>query len=165
MRIVLADDHALFRDGVRSLLEARGFEVVGEASDGREAVELANRLAPDVLLMDLDMPNMTGLDATRTLTAQATSVKILMLTASEDDADLFEAIKAGAQGFLFKNLKADELVGMLEAVGRGEPGLTPKLARKVLGEFARPTPNKQMRASDQLTEREQDVPAWRVGNS
>jgi DNA-binding NarL/FixJ family response regulator len=157
MRIVLADDHALFRDGLRSLLEARGFEVLGEASDGREAVDLANRLEPDVLLMDLSMPNMTGLDATRTLTAQTSKVKIVMLTASEDDADLFEAIKAGAQGFLFKNLKADELVAMLEAVGRGEPGLTPTLARKVLAEFARPSPNRHMRASDELTEREHEV--------
>lgn len=157
MRVVLADDHALFRDGLRSLLEARGFEVMGEASDGREAVDLARRLQPDVLLMDLSMPNMGGLDATRTLTAQTSDVKIVMLTASEDDADLFEAIKAGAQGYLFKNLKADELVEMLEAVGRGEPGLTPALARKVLAEFARPSPGRQTRAPDELTEREREV--------
>ncbi len=157
MRVVLADDHALFRDGLRSLLEARGLEVVGEASDGREAVALATRLRPDVLLMDLSMPNMGGLDATRALIAQAPDVKIVILTASEDDADLFEAIKSGAQGYLFKNLKAEALLEMLEAVGRGEPGLTPALARKVLAEFARPSPGRQTKAPDELTEREREV--------
>ncbi len=157
MRVVVADDHALFRDGLRSLLEARGLDVVGEASDGREAVELARRLRPDVLLMDLSMPNMGGLDATRALTAQEPDVKIVILTASEDDADLFEAIKSGAQGYLFKNLKANELIDMLEAVGRGEPGLTPALARKVLKEFARPAPGRHTRAPDELTEREREV--------
>jgi len=157
MRVVLADDHALFRDGLRSLLEARGLEVVGEASDGREAVALATRLRPDVLLMDLSMPNMGGLDATRALIAQAPDIKIVILTASEDDADLFEAIKAGAQGYLFKNLKAEALLEMLEAVGRGEPGLTPALARKVLAEFARPSPGRQTKAPDELTEREREV--------
>jgi len=157
MRVVLADDHALFRDGLRSLLEARGLEVVGEASDGREAVALATRLRPDVLLMDLSMPNMGGLDATRALIAQAPDVKIVILTASEDDADLFEAIKSGAQGYLFKNLKAEDLLEMLEAVGRGEPGLTPALARKVLAEFARPSPGRQTKAPDELTEREREV--------
>jgi DNA-binding NarL/FixJ family response regulator len=157
MRVLLADDHALFRDGLRSLLEARGLVVVGEARDGREAVDMTLRLQPDVLLMDLSMPNMGGLDATRALSAQEAAVKIVILTASEDDADLFEAIKAGAQGFLFKNLKADELMAMLEAVGRGEPGLTPVLARKVLAEFARPTPSRQARNPDELTEREREV--------
>jgi len=157
MRVVLADDHALFRDGLRSLLEARGLEVVGEARDGREAVALATRLRPDVLLMDLSMPNMGGLDATRALIAQAPDVKIVILTASEDDADLFEAIKSGAQGYLFKNLKAEALLEMLEAVGRGEPGLTPALARKVLAEFARPSPGRQTKAPDELTEREREV--------
>ena len=157
MRIVIADDHALFRDGLRSLLEARGLDVVGEARDGREAVDLARRLQPDVLLMDLSMPNMGGLDATRALSAQEPDVRIVILTASEDDADLFEAIKSGAQGYLFKNLKADALIEMLEAVGRGEPGLTPALARKVLAEFARPSPSRQARTPDELTEREREV--------
>jgi DNA-binding NarL/FixJ family response regulator len=157
MRVLLADDHALFRDGLRSLLEVRDFDVVGEARDGREAVDLARRLQPDVLLMDLSMPIMGGLDATRALAAQDSAVKIVILTASEDDADLFEAIKAGAQGYLFKNLKSDELIGMLEAVGRGEPGLTPTLARKVMAEFARPSPSRTPRAPDELTERELEV--------
>lgn len=157
MRVLIADDHALFRDGLRSLLEARGLTVVGEAQNGAEAVELARRERPDVALMDLDMPEMGGLDATRLLSADLPEVKVVILTASEDDAHLFEAIKSGAQGYLLKNLKADELLGMLEAVSRGEPALTPGLARKLLGEFARPAATRQERAPDSLTEREQEV--------
>ena len=114
MRVLLADDHALFRDGIRSLLEARGTEIVGEAENGPEAVELALKLTPDVVLMDLNMPEMGGLAATRLISADAPDVKVVVLTASEDDADLFEAIKSGAQGYLLKNLKADELMTMLE---------------------------------------------------
>ena len=162
MRVLIADDHALFRDGLRSLLEARGIEVVGEAQNGREAVELAGKERPDVVLMDLSMPELPGLAATRLISANLADVKVVVLTASEDDDDLFEAIKSGAQGFLLKNLKADELVAMLEAVSRGEPALTPSLARKVLGEFAkgtqaRPSQPRLVRASDSLTEREREV--------
>ena len=89
MRVLIADDHPLFRDGLRSLLEARGIAVVGEATNGREAVDLARRLAPDVVLMDLFMPEVDGLAATRTLAAAGSDVKVVMLTASEDDADLY----------------------------------------------------------------------------
>lgn len=157
MKVLLADDHALFRDGIRSLLEARGTEIVGEAGSGREAVELAMRLNPDVVLMDLDMPEMSGLAATRLLSADAPDVKVVVLTASEDDTDLFEAIKSGAQGYLLKNLRADELVTMLDNVVHDEPALTPALARKLLGEFARPSPTRHERASDELTDREREV--------
>src|SRR5579859_4033887 len=108
MRVVVADDHPLFRDGLRSLLEARGIEVVGEARNGREAVEEARRQNPDVVLMDLSMPELNGLVATRLISAQLPDVKVVILTASEDDADLFEAIKSGAQGYLFKNLDSKE---------------------------------------------------------
>jgi DNA-binding NarL/FixJ family response regulator len=158
MRVLIADDHALFRDGLRSLLEVRGVDVVGEAQNGREAVELARRLRPDVVLMDLSMPELGGLDATRLISAELSEVKVVVLTASEDDGDLFEAIKSGAQGYLFKNLKSDELLNLLEGVSRGEPALTPGLARKLLGEFAHPTPSPhQDRAPDDLTEREREV--------
>ncbi len=157
MRVLLADDHALFRDGIRSLLEARGVDIVGEADNGRKAVELATSLKPDIVLMDLRMPEMDGLAATRLISADAPEVKVVVLTASEDDADLFEAIKSGAQGYLLKNLKADELMTMLGNVLRDEPALTPALARKLLGEFARPTPRRHERATDELTDREREV--------
>lgn len=156
MRVLIADDHALFRDGLRSLLEARGVQVLAEARNGREAIDLARAHQPEIVLMDLRMPEMDGLDATRALTAELPQVKVVVLTASEDDADLFEAIKSGAQGFLLKDLEADQFLGLLQGVLRGEPALTPSLAKKLLGEFARPT-QRQERAPEALTEREQEV--------
>jgi DNA-binding NarL/FixJ family response regulator len=161
MRLLIADDHPLFRDGLRSLLEARGMDVVGEARNGREAIEQARRLRPDVLLMDLNMPELNGLAATRLLTAQQPEVKVVILTASEDDADLFEAIKSGAQGYILKNLESGEFFRLLDGVARGDPALTPGLAKRLLGEFARPAP--APRAPDDevgpqaLTEREHEV--------
>ena len=110
VRVLIADDHALFRDGLRSLLEARGIDVVAEARNGREAVELARIYTPDVVLMDLSMPEFDGLAATRLLSAELPEVKVVVLTASEDDADLFEAIKSGAQGFLSKNLESSAVL-------------------------------------------------------
>src|SRR5262245_54899698 len=160
MRVLIADDHPLFRDGLRSLLEARGIDVVAEARNGREAVEQAKRLKPDVALMDLNMPELGGLDATRLISTEQPEVKVVVLTASEDDADLFEAIKSGAQGYLFKNLDSAEFFRLLDGVAQGEPALTPGLARKLLGEFARPpapaattTPPE----AQSLTEREREV--------
>ena len=160
MRLIIADDHPLFRDGLRSLLEARAIDVVGEATTGREAVEQARRLQPDVVLMDLNMPEMNGLDATRLLSTQQPETKVVILTASEDDADLFEAIKSGAQGFILKNLDSAEFFRLLEGVARGEPALTPALARRLLGEFARPAAPRQTPTDDApetLTEREREV--------
>lgn len=159
MRVLLADDHGLFRDGLRSLLEARGVDVVGEARNGREAVDLVRRLRPDVVLMDLAMPELNGLDATRLLTAEFPDVKVIVVTASEEDSSLFEAIKSGAQGYIFKNLEAAQFFGLLEGVMRGEPALTPRLARKLLSEFARPSPTSSPRdrQPDELTPREYDV--------
>jgi len=160
MRVLIADDHPLFRDGLHSLLEARGIDVVGEARDGREAVALTLRFRPDVVLMDLKMPELNGLAATRAICAElGESVKVVMLTASEDDADLFEAIKSGAQGYIFKNLASEDFFRLLEGVSRGEPALTPSLARKLLTEFAQPrteAPDIDMDAT-RLTEREHEV--------
>jgi len=158
MRIVIADDHALFRDSLRSLLAARDLEVVGEARNGREAIELAWKLKPDVVLMDLMMPEMDGLDATKRLAAELPDVKVIVLTASDDEANLFEAIKAGAKGYLLKDLEADRFFALLEGVAQGEPALTPSLARKLLDEFARPKPTaREEYDPDALTEREQEV--------
>jgi len=158
MRILIADDHALFRDSLRSLLEAHDFEVVGEAENGRRAVELCRELTPEVVLMDLTMPVMDGLAATKHLTAEQPDVKVVVLTASDDDASLFEAIKCGAKGYLLKDLQSSQFFSLLEGVARGEPALTPALARKLLDEFAHP--RRRARDSydpDALTEREREV--------
>jgi DNA-binding NarL/FixJ family response regulator len=158
MKILIADDHALFRDSLRSLLEAHGLEVLGEARNGREAVELARKLKPDVVLMDLSMPEMDGLSATRLISADQPEVKVVVLTASDEDAKLFEAIKSGAQGYLLKNLESEDFFSLLDGVNRGEPALTPALARKLLQEFARPAqPSTPAHDPDALTEREREV--------
>lgn len=158
MRVLIADDHGLFRDGMRSLLEARGIEVVGEARNGREAIDLALQLRPEIVLMDLSMPVLDGLAATRALSAQAPEIKVIVVTASDDDANLFEAIKSGAQGYIFKNLEADQFFPLLEGLTRGEPALTPKLAAKLLREFAHPAPAQQKETpAEGLTAREREV--------
>lgn len=163
MRILLADDHALFRDGVASLLAAWGHEVVGQVADGDAAVAAAVASRPDLVLMDVAMPGGGGLAATRRLAAAAPDVSIVMLTASEDIDDLFAAIKAGARGYLLKNLESVELRGMLEAVARGEAAITPAIAARILTELARPEPvavaadGHGRPDPDRLTEREMDV--------
>lgn len=153
MRIVLADDHALFRDGVASLLGAWGHEVVGQSADGPAAVAQAHELAPDLVLMDVAMPG-GGIEATRRIAAEEPGIAIVMLTASEAIDDLFAAIKAGARGYLLKNLDAAELRAMLQAVERGEAAITPAIAARILAELARPEP---VRGPDTLTDRELDV--------
>jgi DNA-binding NarL/FixJ family response regulator len=158
VRILIADDHSLFRDGLRSLLLAEGHEVIGEAKNGREAVDLARTLKPDLVLMDLQMPELDGIAATRELSAAVPEIKIVILTASEEEAKLFDAIKSGAQGYLLKNLEADTFFEMLERAHRGEPALTPQLARKLLQEFAKP-PEAAAPVTEQetLTAREREV--------
>ena len=140
MRVLLADDHALFRDGVASLLGAWGHEVVGVTSDGDAAVELADRLRPDLVLMDVRMPGGGGIAATARLAALHPEIPIVMLTASEDEDDLFTAIKAGARGYLLKDLEAHQLRAMLAAVERGEVAISPVTAARILAEVARPVP-------------------------
>jgi len=156
MRTVLVDDHALFRDGVASLLLAWGHEVVGQASDGGAAIELVDQTSPDVVLMDVRMPNMGGLEATAKIKERHPEVAIVMLTVSEEEADLFRAIKAGAQGYLLKNLEAPQLRSMLEGVARGEPAITPATAARIIDEFLR-TPGGSRRETQRLTERELEV--------
>ncbi len=158
MKILIADDHALFRDSLRSLLESHDVEIVGEASNGQEAVELSWKCKPDVVLMDLKMPEMDGLEATKRIASELPDVKVVILTASDDDSDLFEAIKSGAKGYLLKDLESAQFFELLDGVNRGEPALTPILARKLLEEFAKP----EHFASDKfdpdaLTEREYEV--------
>ena len=159
MRILIADDHPLFRDGLRSLLRAQGHEVVGEAHNGREAVDLARTLRPEFVLMDVSMPELDGIAATRLIVAEMPDVKVVILTASDQDETLFEAIKAGAQGYLLKNLEADDFFALLDRAARGEPALTPVLARKLLQEFAKPHAALKTAEDepDALTAREREV--------
>ena len=156
MRILLADDHALVRDGIASLLRAWGHEVVGQAADGEVAVRMAADLRPELILMDVRMPVLTGIEATRRIKVDQPELSIVMLTVSEDEDDLFAAIKAGAQGYLLKNLESPQLRSMLERVRRGEPAITPATAARIIEEFGR-REREPDNAPDQLTERELDV--------
>ncbi|MBI3998903.1 MAG: response regulator transcription factor [Armatimonadetes bacterium] len=158
MRVLLADDHGLFRDGVASLLQAWNVEVVGQAGDGLEAVEQALLLRPDLVLMDIKMPRLGGLEATRRIKAALPATKIVMLTVSDDERDLFEAVKVGAEGYLLKNMGGAEFGEMLAGLAHGVPAVSRSLAGKLLREFARqvrgePAP----KAPDDLTEREKEV--------
>lgn len=158
MRLLIADDHALFRDSLRSLLEARGHEVVGEARNGDEAVALATEVRPEVILMDLNMPGKSGMEAIREIAAASPQLPIVVLTASTDDEDLFEALRAGAQGFLRKDLEADNFFELLEGVAAGEPALTPELSRKIMKAFAaREATGGGREDPDALTDREMEV--------
>lgn len=157
MRILIADDHSLFRDGLRSLLRAQGHEVIGEARNGREAVALTRELQPDLVLMDVSMPEIDGIEATRLIAAEMPQMKVVILTASEEEAKLFDAIKAGAQGYLLKNLEADAFFDLLDRAQRGEPALTPVLAKKLLQEFARPVDVAPVPSQETLTAREREV--------
>ena len=158
MRILIADDHALFRDSLRSLLESQDIEVVGEAKNGQEAIDLSWESKPDVVLMDLTMPEMDGLEATKRIAAELPEVKVVILTASDEDSNLFDAIKSGAKGYLLKDLESAQFFSLLEGVERGEPALTPSVARKLLDEFARPKkPTKEEYDPDALTDREREV--------
>ena len=139
VRVLIADDHAIVRKGIRALLsEAGGFEVVGEASNGQEAVLRAAETQPDVILMDLLMPVMDGIEATRQITSQQPQARILVLTSFAADNKVFPAIKAGALGYLLKDSSPDELVRAIRQVHRGEPSLHPTIARKLLQEIATP---------------------------
>jgi DNA-binding NarL/FixJ family response regulator len=158
MRVLLADDHALVRDGVASLLSAWDMDVVGQASNGIEAVEQAQALRPDLVLMDIHMPHMGGLEATRQIKAVLPDTKIVMLTVSDDERDLFEAVKAGADGYLLKNMAGAEFGEMLAGLSNGIPAITRSLAGKLLAEFARQGRSEPVpRDPDALTGREKDV--------
>lgn len=132
MRVLVADDHSLFRDGIVSLLEAAGFEVIGQVGDGRAAVEAAQRLRPDLVLLDITMPQMSGLEALRLIKAELPEVQVVMLTVSDDDTDLLNAVKAGAHGYLLKNLTADEFLDMLGGLERGEAAMTRQTTARLL---------------------------------
>ena len=159
IRMILVDDQLLFRRGLRALFEEEeGFEIVGEANNGREAIDLARETRPDAILMDINMPICNGVEATRIIKAEQPDVKVVALTVSDDDEDLFEAIKAGAQGYLLKDLRPEELFEMIRAVMRGETPISPAIAGKLLNEFRRrPWHEPSETAGWDLTARELEV--------
>lgn len=162
LRVVLVDDHSLFRAGIASLLGMRkGVKVVGQAESGERAVDLARQLIPDLVLMDVHMPGIGGIEAARQIRAALPQVKVVMLTVSDQDHDLFEAIKNGAHGYLLKNLEPGELYDYLEGIARGEAPISRTMAARILNEFAaQATRAREVPAPepyDDLTPREREV--------
>ena len=156
IRVMIVDDHAIVRKGIQALLaESDGFEVVAEAVDGQEAVRRAEDAHPDVILMDLLMPVMDGIEATRQITCRHPEARVLVLTSFAADNKVFPAIKAGAAGYLLKDSSPDELVRAIRQVHRGEPSLHPAIARRLLQEVAHPAEIQP--APELLTAREMAV--------
>jgi len=161
IRVLIVDDHALFRRGLMLVLESEdGIEVVGEADDGEDAVAKAEQLMPDVVLMDVRMPRISGIEATRRVAEALPTSKIIMLTVSDEEEDLYEAIKAGATGYLLKEISIEEVADAVRAVTQGQTLISPSMASKLIAEFS----NLAKRATDQqqvpvprLTERELEV--------
>ncbi len=139
LRILLVDDHALFRQSLGTLLSANGYTVVGMASNGFEALDVARRLLPDLILMDIDMPEGDGLTATRLIKAELPTIAIVMLTVSTTDDHLFAAIRSGAKGYLLKSQSAEQFLQLVAQVAEGGAALPPDLAARLLDEFARQT--------------------------
>jgi len=159
IRVLIADDHPLFRDGMHGLLDSVAeTEVVGEACDGREAVRLARQLGPDVVLMDLNMPNKNGIEATREILARHPGVGVLVLTMFEDDDSVFAAMRAGALGYLLKGASQEEVLRAIRAVANGEAIFGPGIARRVVTFFS--TERKATRVFPELTDREREILAF-----
>ena len=159
LRVLIVDDHDLFRTGLRNLLEEQEVQVVGEAATGAEAVRIVREIAPDVVVMDLNMPGMGGVDATRHITAIAPLTRVVMLTISEEDNDVMDAILAGACGYLLKDSSIQDLIAGIEAASKGESLISPTIAAKVLQRVratsASPEIANQIRA--ELSDREIEV--------
>lgn len=161
IRVMIVDDHALFRRGIQMVLEAEeGIEVVGEASDGAEALTRAEEAMPDVVLMDVRMPKRSGIEATRQIKEMLPNAKILMLTISDEESDLYEAIKEGASGYLLKEISIEEVANAVRAVHAGQSLISPAMASKLLSEFAtmmKKTDEPHAVPAPRLTERELEV--------
>jgi two-component system NarL family response regulator len=161
IRVLVVDDHALFRRGLEMVLDGEpDIDVVGEASDGHEAIERAEKTTPDVVLMDVRMPKRSGIEATRAIKETLPSTKILMLTISDEEADLYEAIKAGASGYLLKEISIEEVADAVRQVHAGQSLISPSMASKLLNEFATMVKRRDERTQipgPRLTDRELEV--------
>lgn len=161
IRVVVVDDHALFRRGIELVLGSEPeIDIVGEASDGLEAVTKVAELHPDVVLMDVRMPKATGIEATRAIRATNADVKILMLTVSDDENDLYESVRAGANGYLLKEVSIEEVADAVRAVARGHSLISPSMASKLLTEFnalAQRAEERHRSVAPRLTDRELEV--------
>jgi DNA-binding NarL/FixJ family response regulator len=161
LKILIVDDHALFRRGIQMVLEQEeGIEVVGEATDGQEAVEKAEELMPDVVLMDVRMPKRSGIEATSAIKEAIPHAKILMLTVSDEEEDLYEAIKAGASGYLLKEISTEDVADAIRSVWTGQSRISPAMASKLLNEFQAMSKRAEERESvhtPRLTNREMEV--------
>jgi DNA-binding NarL/FixJ family response regulator len=158
LHILIADDHPLYRKGLRSLLAATvGTEVIGEATTGQEAIELAAMLQPDVILMDLQMPGVHGIEATRQILQTSPHIRILVITLFEDDASIFSALRAGARGYVLKDTKEEEMVRAIRAVGDSEAIFSPAIASRLMDFFAAPLPAVPKEIFPTLTEREREI--------
>jgi DNA-binding NarL/FixJ family response regulator len=158
VRVLIADDHPLFREGMRGRLDRVGdITVVGEAASGDEAVELARELEPHVILMDIKMPSLNGIEATREIRQASPGVGVLVLTMFEDDDSVFAAMRAGAKGYLLKDSGGEEVVYAIRAVASGEAVFGSGVAERIIGFFSGPRPATPRRAFPELTEREEEV--------
>jgi DNA-binding NarL/FixJ family response regulator len=161
LRVLIVDDHALFRRGLQMVLRAEAdIEVVGEAADGQEAVAKAQESMPDVILMDVRMPKRSGIEATRQIKDLLPHARILMLTISDEEADLYDAIKAGAAGYLLKEISIDEVADAIRSVWAGQSRISPSMAAKLLTEFAamsKRADERQTFPAPRLTDREMQV--------
>ncbi len=158
LRVLIADDHPLFRKGMRALLTATaGTEVIGEATTGQEAIELAAALQPDVILMDLQMPGINGIEATRQILHTSPHIRILVVTLFEDDASIFSALRAGARGYILKDAQEEEMLRAIRAVGSGEAIFSPAIATRLMDFFAAPRPAVPKEIFPTLTEREREI--------
>jgi len=158
IRVLIVDDHPHFRDGLRGLLlSASDLEVIGEAGDGREAISLAERLQPDVILMDLGMPGVNGIEATRAILRTSPHISILVISMQEDDDSVFAALQAGARGYLLKGALKAEILRSIRAVVSGEAIFGPAIARRLMQYFAAPPPSAPPDAFPELTGREHEI--------
>lgn len=139
IRVLLVDDHTLFRSGIKALLQRQeGFEVVGEAGDGLEGIKRAQQLKPDVVLLDLHMPGLSGREAVQLITSDSPDTKVVMLTVSEDAEDLLDTLRAGARGYLLKNIETDFLIDAIQRAARGESVMSPQMTGKLVQEIRTP---------------------------